>query len=241
MSTAVRQSYFKPTMENGGYWEYYRDLEKQFEDYLGYVPYLSGNEVTYSFRLANLLLAIGAHIDSAFKEIARYPDFSTKYPEIMCPKTKSGKKREPNIRDYYPISSEYQLPKRKAMFKRLPEREQVIPFENYVKVGNGIDTPKWWQVYNDVKHNLSENLEKANLRNVRDALAGAFLLNIIHTPVYIRLVEQGIVKPKPTGSPIAINVFIVSKEWGEKFKAKGSEAKKIGAVETPLFSYNYAE
>jgi len=44
----------------------------RIEDFLEYVPYLEGNEKTYSFRLANLLLAIGAHVDSAFKEMARY-------------------------------------------------------------------------------------------------------------------------------------------------------------------------
>ena len=31
---------FEPTFENGGFWEYYRTLERQFEDFLDYVPYL---------------------------------------------------------------------------------------------------------------------------------------------------------------------------------------------------------
>jgi len=33
--------------ENGIFWELYKDLERQFQDFLEYVPYLSGNEKAY--------------------------------------------------------------------------------------------------------------------------------------------------------------------------------------------------
>jgi len=72
---AKEEKGFNPTFENGGYWEYYKDLERQFENFLDYVPYLEGNEKTYSFRLASILLSIGSHVDSAFKEMSKYPDF----------------------------------------------------------------------------------------------------------------------------------------------------------------------
>ncbi len=61
--------------EIGNFWELYKDLERQFEDFLEYVSYLEGNEETYSFRLANLILGIGGYVDSAFKEMARYQDY----------------------------------------------------------------------------------------------------------------------------------------------------------------------
>ena len=48
---------FNPTFENGGFWEYYKDLERQFEDFLVFVPYLRGNEKTYSFKLLNIFLS----------------------------------------------------------------------------------------------------------------------------------------------------------------------------------------
>jgi hypothetical protein len=109
--STVTIPHFTPTFENGGYWEYYRDLERQFENFLEFVPYLSGNENTYSFRLANLILAIGAHIDSAFKEMARYSEFLTKYPLILT--KPSGKPKKPTIRDYYDLAVEYKLAQRK--------------------------------------------------------------------------------------------------------------------------------
>jgi hypothetical protein len=235
MSDKDKPSCFTPTFENGGYWEYYKDLERQFENFLESVPYISGNENTYSFRLANLILAIGAHIDSAFKEIARYPEFSTKYPLIL--KKETGEPKNPTIRDYYDLAVEYKLPQRKVMFKRLPEREQMIPFEQYAKVGDTVKTPDWWRVYNGVKHHFSENFEKANLKNIRDALAGAFLLNIIHVPAYLRLMEYGVVKAGYT-QKIA---FTLTTGWQERVKELVRKNKRLGSIETPLFNYDYRE
>lgn len=45
--------------ENGYFWELYNDLERQFITILEYVPYLEGNETTYSFKILNLILGIG--------------------------------------------------------------------------------------------------------------------------------------------------------------------------------------
>jgi hypothetical protein len=235
MSGKDRLPYFAPTFENGGYWEYYRDLERQFENCLEFIPYLSGNENTYSFRLASLILAIGAHIDSAFKEIARYSEFSTKYPLIL--KKETGEAKNPTIKDYYDLAVEYKLPERKVMFKRLPEREQVMPFQQYTKGGDEAKTPNWWGVYNKVKHHFSESFEKANLQNARDALAGAFLLNVIHTPAYIRLIEYRVVTPDPIGR----TEFTLNTGWQEKVKEWIKKDRRFGFIETPLFSYNYVE
>ena len=239
MSDETKTRCFMPTFENGGYWEYYKDLERQFDDFLEIVPYLSGNERTYSFRLANQILAIGAHIDSAFKEIAKYPEFSAKFPEIVNPKTKEGKPRYPNITDYYPFSEFYKLHQKTVMFKRLPQPEPLIPFKQYLKVGERIATPDWWQVYNKVKHEFSDNFVKATLQNTRDALAGAFLLNVIHTPAYIRLIEYRVVTPQATGTGSAI--FGLKDGWKEKIDDLTKKDKRFGFIETPLFKYNYKE
>lgn len=225
---------FYANFENGGYWEYYRDLERQFENFLELVPYLSGNENTYSFRLANLILAIGAHIDSAFKEMARYPEFSTKYPYIL--KKGTGEPRIPTIREYYDLAMEYKLPQRKVIFKRLPEREQVVPFHQFVKVKDKIITPDWWHVYNNVKHHFSENFEEANLKNTRNALAGAFLLNIIHVPAYVRLIKYDVIKDSMRKWS-----FPLKAGWQEGFMNLAKKGKRFGVAETPLFSYDYVK
>jgi hypothetical protein len=228
---------FNPTFENGGFWEYYKDLERQLENYLYHIPYLLGNENTYSFRLANLILAIGAHIDSAFKEIAKYSVLFGKYPEMLSPKTKDGKLRKPTIRDYYPISEAYGLTEESVMFRCLPDREQLCPFHQYQR--NGRKCPDWWTAYNNVKHNFNENFKDATLKTIRDALAGAFLLNVIHVPASVRLFGYGLLKPKynPPGFEQIYDTFRGLPMYPERPLDVKIEDPFI--IETPLFLYDY--
>ena len=153
---------------------------------------MPGNEETYSFKLLNLILAIGGHIDSAFKEMARYPKFSEKKAckEIL----KRASERKGIIgtgvdafEDIYGIST------RKIKFKCLIEREDVLPFNRNNKENH---IPEWWKFYNDLKHDVGYNIQMASLRNARDALAGAFLLNVIHKPAIMRLFPMRVAKSK---------------------------------------------
>ncbi len=222
---------FDPTFENGGYWEYYKDLERQFEDFLEYVPYLEGNEKTYSFRLANLLLVIGAHVDSAFKEIFKWSAFSKKYEKIL-EKINAGKA---NITDYRKLEPEYNLSKRELIFKCLPDRETVIPFRGF-----DTESPKWWRDYNKIKHEFSLNFYKANLKTTRDALAGAFLLNAIHEPASLRLFDYGLLEPKYEPESYFEIKYPIFK--GHKMPPEypvGKEIEDPFVIETPLFIYDY--
>ena len=230
---------FKPTFENGGFWEYYKDLERQFEDFLEFVPYFQKNTDTFSFRLANLLVAIGGYVDSAFKEIAVYPTFLEKFLSII--KNEKGETRNPTIKDYLFLAEEYSLNSKEVEFKCLPEREIVVPFAQYERIGKEVVTPDWWQIYNGVKHHFRDNLEKANLKNARDALAGAFLLNVVHIPSAIRLYDYGVMKiriPKEdspgrfTKVGSARSMVMESLEKRESF---------FGDIETTIFSYDYSQ
>ena len=234
-----KQQGFNPTFENGGFWEYYRDLERQFEDFLVYVPYLEGNEGTYSFRLANLILSIGAHIDSALKEIAKYSNFPSKYPKMINPTKSNGKPRNPVITDYYPISEEYLLEKQVVTFKCLPYRVNILPFDNYNRQ-SGNKLPYWWNVYNNIKHHFAENFKEAKLKTVRDALAGAFILNVIHEPSALRLFKYGLLKPKYLPS-------VMFEEKYDTFKGHEQHPERPSweliedafTIETSLFLYDY--
>lgn len=65
---------------------------------------------------------------------------------------------------------------------------RIAPFSEF---GKG-KTPKWWNAYNEVKHDWLKNLKKANIENTSKALGGAFLLNVIHTPSLLELAKRGI-------------------------------------------------
>jgi hypothetical protein len=219
--------------EKGFFWELYNDLERQFQDFLEYVPYLPGNENIYSFKLLNLLLSIGGHVDSAFKEMAHYPEFSGNED---CKEILKKINKNKTVSITLPLKAfemEYKLSEKTVIFKRLPEREDITPFRPRDARAK---SPKWWKLYNAVKHDVGINIKEANLITVRDALAGAFLLNVIHIPGTLRLHKYGVLKK---------GEFY---EFERKFISPTSEMvdswikrkeKFEGSIATPIFIFDY--
>jgi hypothetical protein len=219
-------------------------LERQFENFLEYVPFLEGNEDTYSFKLLNLILSIGGHIDSTFKEMARYPNFSTneECKKIVKMLEESKIKIDKGERPQFPsiklclqaFEKEYKLSERKVVFKRLPEREDIIPFRPY---NPKTKAPEWWEFYNGLKHDVGINIKKASLQNALHALASAFLLNVIHIPAMLRLVEYRVVKPE-----LNLGVTYTLEDcWKRKVEDWYRTGKFAGFVETSLFIYDYSQ
>jgi hypothetical protein len=228
-----QQEGFNPTFENGGFWEYYKDLERQFEDFLEYVPYLEGNEKTYSFKLLNIFLSIGGHIDSAFKELARYPRFAEieSCKEILKRTEKKLGIIESGIRAFDEIYAITSLP---VTFKCLPKRIPITPFN--------CEKPEWWNFYNDLKHDIAFNLKKANLETVRDALAGAFLLNVIHEPAALRLFDYGLLKPKYPFSTFVETLYDTFRGRNQYPERPSYEPiEDAFTIETSIFFFDYLE
>jgi len=223
--------------ENGIFWELYSDLERQFQNFLEYVPYLPRNETVYSFKLLNLIITIGGHIDSAFKEMARYPQFSRKDGCIEILKRAKEKKGiiSTGVKAFDEI---YGISTKKVKFKPQVEREDVFPFRCDRKENK---LPQWWKFHTDLKHDVGINIKEASLKNARDALAGAFLLNVRHIPSGVRLYEHGVLKtgyiewrivagglhPDPF-NPESVRKILEKKEIESPF-----------FVETPVFIYKY--
>jgi hypothetical protein len=87
-------------------------------------------------------LSIGGHIDVAFKEMARFTQFSKDEDCKQILKRASDKKGIflTAVRAFTRICS---IPTRKIIFKRLPRREPIMPFS---------PSSEWWTFYNDLKH-----------------------------------------------------------------------------------------
>lgn len=221
---------------DGIFWELYKDLERQFQDFLGYVPYLDGNENVYSYRLLNLILGIGGHVDSAFKEMARYPAFSNNsYCKEILELLKKGK-IVPITLPLKAFETEYKLSQKVVIFKRLPDREEVIPFKPR---SARTQSPNWWKIYNGIKHDVGVNIKEANLQNIRDALAGAFLLNVIHKPSILRLYDHNILKTRIpfTSRPGKYTLTDVPRHILQDIVERNQRFS--GDVETSLFKYDY--
>lgn len=229
---------------NGVFWEAYEDLERQFQQFLDYVPY-DGNEKTYSYRLLNLISSIGGHVDSAFKEMARFPKFSTN-PDCqeILKKVSDSQKQMKAGKPPIPVSiklclkafeTEYGISSKTVTFKRLPKREPLVPYKPFNQSTNA---PEWWEIYNGLKHDLGTNIRDANLKNTRDALSGAFLLNAIHQPAILRLYDYDVIKfPALVRGERKEGSMTFPRQQLEYCldKKKGFD----GYLETPLFIFTY--
>lgn len=232
---AVRAKKFKNTFENGGYWEYYKALEAQFEDYLKYVPYIDINKKTCSYRLSNMLKDVGGYIDSSFKVMAKYKKFSKNKDciEIIRKVKETRTRRKSGLGPIgvkieeclSAFETEYKLSSRKVIFKRLPERELLVPFSHPTS-----HAPEWWDIYNGLKHDFSEFYEKANLKIIRDAMAGAFLLNAIHVPGADRLCKHGLIRDSVGKQVTNCPTFRACLD---------GKSPTYSFLETPIFFYDY--
>jgi hypothetical protein len=154
---------------------------------------------------------------------------------------KKGKLRKPTIKGFYPISEKYNLTEESVDFKCLPDREQLFPFRQYQRKSLPATCPDWWTTYNNVKHNFSESFKEATLQTVRNALAGAFLLNVIHKPSWLRLFSYGMLKPKynPSGFEQRFDTFRGLPMHPER--PVGIRIEDPFIIETSLFSYDYTK
>jgi hypothetical protein len=189
------RSFEGKAFDSGILWELYMDLERQFQDFLNYVPFYN-NEATYSYRLLNLILSIGGHVDSAFKEMARFPDFAEdedckKILELLriSEENVSHGKAPKTIPMRLPLEvfeKIYKLSEKRVIFHLTPEDLVLTPF----KPDSDTKIPEWWDIYNGLKHDVGVRFQQANLKNTACALAGAFLLNVIHEPAILRLYDR---------------------------------------------------
>jgi hypothetical protein len=229
---------------NGTFWQLYSDLEHQFMEFLSYVPY-EGNQRVYSYKLLNLILSTGGHVDSALKEMARSSRFSSN-PECQQIVTRLQKSDERKEKGDPPITipihlslkafeREYNLSRKKVTFKNLPEIIVVTPFE----VSNPkTNAPRWWDVYNGLKHDVGVNIRSADLETALEALAGAFLLNVIYEPAILLLYDVDLLQFRLPREARRDVEFEISRYMLESMIEK-TGAQFTGIVDTDLFEYEY--
>ncbi|NMC58934.1 MAG: hypothetical protein GYA51_06075 [Candidatus Methanofastidiosa archaeon] len=149
------------------YWNYFIAIERDFENLSRYVEFSEKNYDTFSIELARLLIASSSETEVVLKDLCKIIDNSflnIKKPNIMDIKnliTKHCKNLivEPFYIDRYDI-----------------KRQPFINWKSNI-------TLKWWDSYNNVKHNRNSNFNEANLRNVIDAM-GALLISNFYYQLY---------------------------------------------------------
>lgn len=199
------------------FWEEdYLQREKEFIDFIKYVPPSEKQKSVWSLKLANQLILIGSSIDSFFKQampyylnkniqkkfISRWGDLKIIHDELvlfdrlkisnvkMNVKCKKGYScRKLNMADFSKLFGDYYNLISKHVVYIPITKEEIVPFEEWENNGN----LKWWDAYTSIKHNRFKNREYATIEIVLNALAALFLLNVYYPPNRKFLAEQGVI------------------------------------------------
>lgn len=171
------------------YWPVYQNLERELLELANQIHFDDQQVNVYSVKLAELLMRCSTEIESISK--ALYKDLGGD----MCPiDTKTGQKRSL----YFDTDCIDLL--QKNWF--IGEKEVGVVAKNfyftddkYCKLtplhnANKRDRCSWKKAYQAVKHNRTENLCKATVGNVIQALGALYLLNIYY-------MNETLKSPKP--------------------------------------------
>jgi len=178
--------------------EDYLLLEKEFLNYIKFVPLTSEHYDVWSIKLANLLLLIGSSIDSFFKNAlpytlsillseyysknhgqyhSRISELNKYHSMLENDKTNMGVFRDV-FREFYKLGSN--------PVYVLSNKEKLIPFDKW----EFDQTPSWWKVYRVLKHDRIKHRKSCTLGITLNALSALFLLNIYHLESRKSLVIQ---------------------------------------------------
>lgn len=156
------------------HWSYYLVLEKDFLDTERYISfdfgdnYLydshrtttdCGNSTTFSNEFVKQYQAICSEVDVILKSICK----------------ELGNIGADNMRDYTDsvLNNWSGLPNQKVRMNAI----ELQPFKNW-SANPTYKSPDWWSPYNGVKHERLQNFRHANLKNVANALAGLYILEL---------------------------------------------------------------
>lgn len=164
------------------YWNYYLQLEDELISIQKYINFDKKNWKTYSNELIKLLDIICSEIDVIAKEIVLYKNNYNNEDKLNSIK-KWGIEIQQIIKNIETLN---------VCFNN---EEIITPWSNWkyekytkkdgrkmIRLKTGKKTPEWWISYNKVKHertaiiNGKYNYERANLKNVINALGGLYIL-----------------------------------------------------------------
>jgi len=181
-------------------WGIFRDLEDKVVASTQFVDLDRNNLKVFSREFVNLLFQICTNVEATFRgmlysqsleqnkkaQLARVKDHRAK-----AEKAKGERVNHLTITDYREVFEDfYNLSSCEVIIEPRSIRLPSVPYREF----SNKTSPVWWQVYNDVKHDLAGNFEKATLETVLDSLASLFLLNVVHLDARNFLIENKVLK-----------------------------------------------
>lgn len=151
--------------------EYYEYLESSFLDLARTIP-LENRPDTFSPRLYEILHSVCSQIEGVLK--------------LMCDETPLEYTTFPET--YAKLNRDGAIAKQKVSLRNRPKWKAIAPFRCDFACRSGIGDgkhdcgqdrakPKWWDAYNESKHELPQGYRAGNVGNTYLALASLYVLH----------------------------------------------------------------
>jgi hypothetical protein len=149
--------------------QWYGWLEDELLEILKYIPPADPNLETFSPRLASLIIESCGLLDSILRQIS---------PDPATVDGKSKPRKDLDIVDYAKqYAVKFEIAAAKSIVLISPPR-YLIPFSPWLGLllGGEYQSPSWWRIHNDLKHDRIANLRKAQLEVAIQSLCGLHLM-----------------------------------------------------------------
>ena len=137
-------------------------LEKRFVESIEFVELHEDNFDAFSNGYALLIQAIGAELDTVFKELC---GFNTTDRKTIADYAQHILTNIPDIKNQKISVQEYDI--------------EIQPFMNW-DINQPGQSLQWWGAFTDVKHNRYEQLKQAKQENVLNILGALYLIEMLY-------------------------------------------------------------
>ena len=144
------------------HWKYYLMLEKRFVESIEFVELHEDNFDAFSNGYALLIQAIGAELDTVFKELC---GLNTTDRKTIADYAQHILTNIPDIKNQKISVQEYDI--------------EIQPFMNW-DINQPGQSLQWWGAFTDVKHNRYEQLKQAKQKNVLNLLGALYLIEMLY-------------------------------------------------------------
>jgi len=191
-----KDQYLSTYFAEGRAWADFESLEAQIADLEAYVTIEPQNRRTYSRKIGLILFQTASTVETFFKQalLDNSLDLSrqTNHARLAECRTKSTRNQQIRISEYRDVfEPHHQLSRWHVSIGRpfLPYGE-IQPFNQFARG----QSPVWWIAYNKVKHDMFKNRVHGSLENLLQAMAGLFLLNVLHRPNQPVLILKNVIR-----------------------------------------------
>lgn len=161
----------------GETYEHYQVIEEDFINFIKIIPLSDDrNMKVCSPVLRDLIIRSCVQIEIFFKEWAKYECAASDDIELSILYNSSNKKgiRNWSIKHYYYFKQKYGLNIAGTHIREL--NKNIYPFSSWEEKS----PPKWWEVYNSIKHGGLESKIECNLETALECVSALFILHCVN-------------------------------------------------------------